>query len=513
MRPPIKRPLVYLFGATVSAAELGAFSTYDLDLKEADASSSIFLNVSRALIFYANSENYEEVIRLFDEYAVNAAQHGNMLIPCASEPDVQKRLNEHILSDRYAVVVDGKREYADFIAYRFLFRSIVFAEIAKDCALWDSGPSAKNSLVVPPPRVGQSPETLSLTEEDAVLLQRAFNDCKSISTETLSDGKSGATVLKVHLLFDAAAYGVSTRPMYAKIDSLQRIKQEIKQYEDCVEGAIPFFMRPNLIGNRCVKPGQGYKKGLLVGNFVENSEPIINAIKRGSASFPIYSLFDHAFRTWRLGSRIEGSISLISSLENAGCVKPIASIPARYISQARQYGLVTSPLDIWNRLRELPKGPHRVGAIHGDLHPGNIHIRGMEPVLIDFYKVQIAPLVYDLAMLEIAIVFDAYPIAAYEFEDWKRLVDDLYSCQAFQHPPEPKDHGHSLENLWTVVRQLRSIAPTLEISAFDYPIAVAFCLLRICTHNDKDLLKAAYGLVAVEKLSSCLENTQLDATP
>src|ERR1039458_8047983 len=123
--------------------------------------------------------------------------------------------------------------------------------------------------------------------EDALLLQRGFPDCRCIVTQSLTLGKSGATVLKVHPVFEAAAYGNSTRPLYAKLDSLQRIKQEMEKYATYVESAIPFFMRPNLIRSRCVLAGQGYRKGLIVGNFVEHSEPIIQAISRGSAGLPL----------------------------------------------------------------------------------------------------------------------------------------------------------------------------------------------------------------------------------
>ena len=113
-------------------------------------------------------------------------------------------------------------------------------------------------------------------------------------------------------------------------------------------------------------------------------------------------------------------------------------------------------------------------------------------------------MVYDLANLEIAIVFRAYSVSTSGFDNWKSLVDKLYVGDAFLHPPEPTDHGHALENLWIAVRQLRSISATIEKSGIDYPVAIAFCLLRNCTYDSDSPLRTAYGLFAAERLISHL---------
>jgi hypothetical protein len=510
---PIKRALVYLFGASVSEVERSSFSEHELDLQAAETLSSVLLRLSysRALIFHASTENLYDVLALFDECAIEAAIHGNVLIPCANDETVRMRFREHTLTDRYARVVNGKREYPDFIAPRFLFKDgpVAFSEIAKFCRGWDPGPSARNLLEIDGiayPQGGHLPHGAPLSREDAVLLQRAFGDCTRIYTERMKAGKSGATVLKVHPIFEFAVYGTSTRPMYAKLDFSQRIKREVEKYEAYVESAIPFFMRPNLISNRCVMPGQGYERGLLVGNFVEHSEPIISVIERGSASLPLYSLFDHAFRTWRLGSSIESSDSLLNSLEKGGFTQRMSRVRRKYLPAARSFGLVRSPEALFEMLREIPAGSHRKGVIHGDLHPDNIHVRGIDAVLLDFYCVRIGPLVYDLAMLEVATVFKSFRVD--DFDAWRRLVDDLYVGGAFVHPPEPRDHGHVLENLWIAVRQLRCIAPTLEESGIDYPTAIAFCLIRNCTYESDSPLRAAYGLVAAERILCHLANRQ-----
>jgi hypothetical protein len=505
----IKRDVVYLFGSSVSQIDRDAFAQHSLNLCSASSVLAVLPNLSysRAIVFYASQENLAKLLQHFDECAISAAIYGNLLIPCANDPAVRKLISAHILHGKYAEIdaTNRTRVFPDYISSTFLFRDgpISFLEIAKLCSLWDAGPSANSSLEIDGKSYapGQSGQDDRL--EDALLLQRGFPDCRRILTRPLTLGKSGATVLKIHPVFEAAVYGNSTRPLYAKLDSLQRIKQEVENYETYVDTSIPFFMRPNLIRTRCVLAGQGYRRGLIVGNFVEHSEPIIQTVSRGSAGLPLHTLFDHAFRTWRLGSRIETSISLLASLAKIGLVKK-SPIRQEYVPLARSFGLERTAEEITDMLELIPAAAHRVGAIHGDLHTDNLHVRGIEPVLLDFYSVDEGPLVYDLATLEVSVVFCGYNVANTELDDWKRLVDLLYDRSAFAHPPEPQIHGSALENLWIAVRQLRCIAPTLEVSGNDYPFAIAFCLLRNATHKRESAFRTAYGLATAERLISQL---------
>jgi hypothetical protein len=93
----------------------------------------------------------------------------------------------------------------------------------------------------------------------------------------------------------------------------------------------------------------GLTHGILVGNFVEQSESLWDVAKRGSAQPVIYSLFDEALRGWRLQAYVQGDSaafqnSLFDSL--ARLFDAQNPIFAKRTSDATMFGKIRSPEQI-----------------------------------------------------------------------------------------------------------------------------------------------------------------------
>src|SRR5205809_1101738 len=79
-------------------------------------------------------------------------------------------------------------------------------------------------------------------------------------------------------------------------DDAANIQEEWDNYREFVTNFIPFRLRPNLDENRCIL---GAKKGILVGDFVDESESLWDAARHGKARSVFYSLFDRTLGGWR----------------------------------------------------------------------------------------------------------------------------------------------------------------------------------------------------------------------
>ena len=221
-----------------------------------------------------------------------------------------------------------------------------------------------------------------------------------ISLEPLKKGFSGARVFAVYAEFPEGEAAPYPLPYFAKIDSCKHILKEYEAYDRFVTRYVPFSQRPNCEPKRCFL---GLTDGILVGDFVDNSESLADVVQPNGARAIIHSLFDDALRGWRQQAyNREERISL--SDVRADILKPERIKPI-HVAAAKTFGATLPPNELTLLLDESAKHLYRRGPVHGDLNTQNIRVRNGEAVLIDFYKSNIGPLVADLASLEIAICF------------------------------------------------------------------------------------------------------------
>lgn len=325
----------------------------------------------------------------------------------------------------------------------------------------------------------------SLCEEDQVLLRRAFCDCTTVSLIAETQGRS-ARVYRVFAKLRDSAAGRLPLPFFAKFDRYPKIKRELENYRNHTTLFIPFNQRPNVDPIRCVL---GAERGLIVGNFVEESEPLGELVERGTARAAIHSLFGGALRGWRTQTYLDETMSTAPSVANslAYCL-PSAYKPrrrdrlVRRATGAVRFGAKLNPTELEEVLKGLPPLRHRSSMTHGDLHGSNVRVCRDEAILIDFASTQIGPLMADPASLEVALVMDSRKLRG---EDWDNLAREAYDLLNLRAVPAPRDPARPDAPLWNSIRQLRQLALADQLSEFEYAATIAIYMLRFASYGSE----------------------------
>lgn len=378
-------------------------------------------------------------------------------------------------------------------------------------------PVLAQKIAVHSPGMGANSQLAIYTDTDlspecSFLLSRAFSDCSEIKVKQLVPGKSAEAVLCVYAVFDKQrAGGKRPLPFFVKFDTVDKIKREKGKYESLVYPFIPFHLRPNLEPSRCVL---GSTMGLLVGDFVERSEPLVDVLRRGQGEQVIYSLFDQALRGWRLqafsGLRdtLPEDPARTERLLRKGLIILTRYTPT-LVACAQQRGAARQPAELLELLTSIDRFHKATGPAHRDLHAGNIRVRGNDAILIDFNAAERAPLVTDPAMLEISLVFDVHD-STENNEGWHTLADRLYDAGNLDQAPPPSiDPDEPRAWLWTAVRQIRLVGLASQLVANEYKIALAILLFRHAGFAvaDDDMIameRRAYAYVIAERLAEQL---------
>ena len=221
--------------------------------------------------------------------------------------------------------------------------------------------------------------------EDRLLFQRAFHDCTAIELLSQKEGKSNAKVFRVHARVGNGAPGSFMLPFLAKLDSVSDIKAEFDRFERYVVGHVPFSQRPNIAGGRSVL---GANRGILVGDFVEDATSLARICERPEARSIIYSIFDDALRSWRRHAYVDPPNAALAFTNPAlmpDIIRPAEILPEIVATAKKRFGLRATPQDLVDRLTKASVFKYQRGIVHGDLHPGNVMVRGTEAILIDFF--------------------------------------------------------------------------------------------------------------------------------
>lgn len=340
-----------------------------------------------------------------------------------------------------------------------------------------------------------SPENLKLSPRRRLLLQRAFWDCAEVHLEPMDDGNSGVTVYRAYVDLMANHIGAPwPLPYFIKIGNREKIFVEYKNYEDKVDPYVPFHLGPHLIRERCCL---GACEGIIVGDYIEESESLKDCARDGRAASAIACLFTRTLRGWYRGARKEQN-SLTKSLKFPE-FDPATSNSR--IDKARRFGSNKTPKELeelFNRCSSLL--PVLVGPIHGDLHAANIRVRATDAIVIDFLAHSHMPLIYDAACLEASLLVDGFDEDMGEADKWLESIESLYEHIPLQNTPE---HPHPKnESAWfhECVRQVRLYALQMECQKGQYAAALAIALLKKASKDMKvsgsesDRRAAAYAL-------------------
>ncbi|MER9858464.1 MULTISPECIES: phosphotransferase [unclassified Mesorhizobium] len=427
-----------------------------LDRRDAETAAGALAN-GRALVISCNSAD-DTVVSIAKKQLIDEAlRHGLMVRVIA--PTEQLDLVQAAI--KTAFFPAEKLDAVEFLH-----------DLGETCARFEPGPDFSHAVVFE--------NAGSLRTEQLILLRRAFSDCTHVYLKPLEGGRS-ATVLLAHAQLADSRAGPYPLPFFAKLDRRPKIERELRNYRECTTLFVPFYARPNIDETRCVL---GAEYGLIVGNFVEQSEPLSVVVETGRGQPAINSLFEDALRGWRSQAYRAGHAltkrPISASMGGALFHKPANSKLVAYAQEAAQFGPLTPPDVVARTLDALPAIPHSIALSHGDLHGDNVRVRlGGQAILIDFASVGLGPLVADPAQLEVSLILHALAPE----QDWQEMAGALYAPEALYTVPAPRAPTSPLNELWDAVRQIRRIGLGDEKAPGEYASAIAVALLRKASHH------------------------------
>ena len=157
--------------------------------------------------------------------------------------------------------------------------SIPWANVANFLAENPPGPAPNFTLTI-----DSSPLDLQFAPDSKLLIRRAFWDCADVHLVSMSGGHSGVDVYRAHAELAAGLHGRWPLPYFVKLGAREKIMAEFQNYEGHVRSYVPFHLGPHLVPERCCL---GATKGIIVGDYVAESESLRDCARQGRANSAI----------------------------------------------------------------------------------------------------------------------------------------------------------------------------------------------------------------------------------
>lgn len=351
-------------------------------------------------------------------------------------------------------------------------------------------------LELPPGKVGiQADSHIQLSVTDKALIERAFHDCSSVYLASMPGGRSGVETLRA---FPERLGGPGRWPqtVFIKIGSRHQIQREYESYIRCVEPYLSFDLGPHLIPSRCFL---GAKRAILVGNFVDEAEPLAVCIRSGRAAPAIACLFDRTLLGWHRGAKVELQEHSLGQILYSRLVRE--KVAEQRLTLAMSWGATLKYRELCKRLLQCESKNVLMGHAHGDLHVGNVLVREGNAVLIDFAAcADRRPLLRDAAALEASLLTDV--LAEEDYVSPLKLlaeIEFMYRNPLMTVPPIPRPRS-PIGWFASCVRQIRMYASRLEVEPGQYAASLAAALLFKATKDsaasghDANVRAMAYAL-------------------
>jgi hypothetical protein len=304
-------------------------------------------------------------------------------------------------------------------------------------------------------------------------LRRGFFDCSEVYLDEITEGRSGTRVFLAHAKLSQPLIRPRMEPFFVKVGPRRKIVREWQNYDGRVRHHVPFYLAPSLVMERCAL---GAREGIIVGDFVEESEALGSCTLGGRSHTSIGALFDRTLRAWHL--RTDEDRQLPSDAFGWLCR---GTVPLSRLRQAKRMGARRMPAVLVSELRALPIESFRYGVIHGDLHAENVQVRGPDAILIDFYSCKSGLLLSDPAALEVSLAVRTPHERGFDPDAWMRTVDELFQKTALKTPPRTHNPTEPYAWLSSAVRQIRLHALAMELSSGQYARVLAFYLYFAAT--------------------------------
>ncbi|MEK6805727.1 MAG: hypothetical protein AABY95_03660 [Pseudomonadota bacterium] len=321
-----------------------------------------------------------------------------------------------------------------------------------------------------------------LNHEQKLLVDRAFPKAEEIHIRPLEGGFTESRVFMAYERRRESSISHWTQPRLVKIGSREALAREVKAMRE-VSPFVPFELRPNLEFYI-----EGFRSSVLVADFVDKSDSLIDAARAGRAETAISNLFNRTLNRWRERAwRCDLSNEPLASAAMRLDMFKVEDIQREYLNTQAIEDARLDFYGLWNELQAIAF-KHRAATIHGDLHGDNVRVRGDDAILIDLGAVKGtdepgkgAPLCFDVAMLDVALVFactKADEDCGHSQETWEEEILPYYKLQAIL--STPAIDGTSKLNSWLhgCLQRLRAFGIYDQSDRLEYPIAVAIALWR-----------------------------------
>jgi hypothetical protein len=331
-------------------------------------------------------------------------------------------------------------------------------------------------------------KTEKLCDEEKLLVARAFDKAEELHLRLIMSGRSGSKVLMAYekRREKLSSIGHWTQPRLVKIGKRAELMKEVGAMKE-VSPFVPFELRPHL-----EVFVEGLRNAAYVADFVDKSESLFDAAKAGRAEAAISNLFNRTLYRWReranQGPRIEGA--LVDAAERLAIASPLW-ICDEYLQTERIRKLRLNVFDLWAKLQKHTF-PYRAATIHGDLHGDNVRVRGDDAILIDLGAVRGstndgdgAPLCFDVATLEVSLVFEQENNSPNDFEQpaWEREIRPFYDLEAILSTPSIETAPRPDSWLFGCLTRIRAFGIYEQSDHFEYAIALVIALWRFCKFN------------------------------
>ena len=441
--------------------------------------AAVDMSLCRALLFQFDSAHPDAIIDEIKATHPEAVSHGATRIAL-----VENQNDLRTLQGMLAVVAEA----ADV---KEIFLTEFPHKVAEYLARLVVGPSENPDLDIQGAK--------SKDAERALLLRRAFHDCKIIEVQPLIPGFSTDSVLCVHAQLLRSNAGPRPLPFFIKIDELKKVDEEYRRYQEFVRFFVPFNLRPDFDTGRRVS---GATLSVLVSNFVEDAESLLQVVDRGHGGQALHSLFENAMRGWRLQGTSQAGNCVKEALSHFKWREPCPEV----VAHAKTLGSSRSTADIMALLETHCPANYFQAPMHGDLHARNVQVHGFDAILIDFLYTARGPMLWDHAQLDVSLMFDP-PNADFKWDSaWDAVVAAAYKPEAMKHVPTPKHRTELGFHRLMAARKVRHHALVEQASDYEYIALVALQLLKRSGYYDgsQDIQPYARAFALADILAGAL---------
>jgi hypothetical protein len=361
---------------------------------------------------------------------------------------------------------------------RYFARSIPWSDVANFVQTYTNRSAVNLALQIVVASADEQCSSYQASMEP--LIRRAFSDCSGVFMVPQKKGRSGADVFCVHARIDASAgdavLGATTQPYFVKIHGRSETVAEYKTYEEEVHPYVPFHLTPHLDARRCCI---GATAGILVSDFVSESEDLLQCASDGRATSALACLFDRTLLGWHAQASEERGREFSDPLLAAFP----ACIDAARLDRARELGAELTLAQLQALFQCCNSKPVLVGPVHGDLHAKNVHVRGLDAIAIDFGSHSRAPLLFDAAKLEASLLVEMRFPNDIEVNHWLEVVRPLYETDLLACSPPSVSPGNWATWLYANIRQIRGYARRWQCGDHQYAGALSLALLEKARKN------------------------------